>query len=107
MGLPWDIVISTTVFDSLRALSTPDFLFDFHPNPFRSTEEARKIYGGESMASEKAWRNFVRNTEEAYCRSSVYGACYRELAKSYDMHGSLAISLFRHELAVSSCHIFV
>lgn len=105
MGFPWDIVVPTTAFDLLRTLSTPDFAFEFEPDPSRPTEEAQKFYGGQSMAWEKAWRNFVKNTEEAFCRDRVYGACYRELAKSYDLHGSLAISLFHHELAVSSCHI--
>lgn len=105
MGFPWDIVVSVTVFDSLCTHSTPDFAFKLATHPVYSTGEARKIYGGESMVWEQGWRNFTINTHQAFLRNHMIGACYRELAISCNLHGFLAISLFYHELVVSSCHI--
>ncbi len=105
MGFPWDLVVSATTFDSLRTISTQDFTVKLAEHPICPTDEARKIYGDEAMVWEQGWRIFTINTHQAFLRNHMIGACYRELAISYDTHGSLAISVFHHELAVSSCHI--
>lgn len=105
MGFPWDIVVSAKASDDLRKHSKPDFAFMLASHPICPTDEARKIYGGEAMVWEQGWRNFTINTHRAFRRNHVIGACYRELPKSCNTHGFLAISLFYHDLAVSSSHI--
>jgi len=105
MGLPWDLVVSAKTFDYLHTISTQDFTVMLAEHPICSTDEARKIYGGEAMVWEQGWRIFTINTQQAFLRNHTIGACYRELAISCNTYGFLAINQFYHGLAVSSCHL--
>ena len=105
MCFPWDIVVSATDWDYLRTLLKPDFAFTLAAHPICPTGEAWKTYGNEDMAWEQGWRIFTINTHQAFLRNHMIGACYCELAILCNTHGFLAINLFYHELAVSSCHI--